>query len=53
MFASLDAEENKDISLNNSSSLGERKCCTGGVDFVTMICALLFTYSVFPKTWKA
>ena len=53
MFASPDAEENKDISLNNSSSLRESNCCIGGVDFVTLVCAFLFTYSVFPKTWKA
>ena len=46
MFAFPDAEENKDISLNNSSSLRESNCFTGGVDFVTLVC-------VFPKTWKA
>ena len=53
MFASPDAEENKDTSLNNPSSLGERKCCTGGVDFVTLVCAFLCSYSVLPKTRKA
>ena len=53
MFASPDDEENKDKSLNNSSSFGERKCCIGGVDFVTLVCAFRCSYSVLPKTRKA
>ena len=52
MFASPDAKENKDKSLNNFSSLGESKCCTGGVDFVTLVCAFRCSYSVLPKTRK-
>lgn len=46
MFASPDVKEKKETNLNDLSSLGESKCCIGGVDFVTLVCAFLFTYYV-------
>nr|CAN69605.1 hypothetical protein VITISV_007661 [Vitis vinifera] len=37
-------KESKETNLNDLSSLGESKCCIGGVDFVTLI----FTLSAVP-----
>lgn len=39
-----DVKESKETNLNDLSSLGESKCCIGGVDFVTLI----FTLSAVP-----
>ncbi|RVW34192.1 O-methyltransferase 3 [Vitis vinifera] len=44
MIKISDVKESKETNLNDLSSLGESKCCIGGVDFVTLI----FTLSAVP-----
>lgn len=42
MFTSLDFSGKEEPNLNDLSPSGKSKCCIGGVDFVTLVCAFLF-----------